>query len=110
MGKRVIVLLIIASYLTACSSQQMMSVEPRGKLGIMGLASEDDSGSDVREVLDFPFRLIGAIMCVGGVMIMLAADGENQESQKNSELETFLIGGGIALVGGLIFELGEVID
>lgn len=104
MFKIIIIFIILAFNITACSSLQHKntSVSSSGDD-----YSTDSSSSTGNRVLAFPFYAFGAIAMGLGSLGLAASDSENSESEKQSEAQNILLGLSLFAGGYMLWQIGD---
>ena len=105
MLKRIIIFIVLACNITACSSLQPRNSSANSSDHYDGA----DSSSTGNRVLVFPFYALGGLAMGLGTLGVGAFDSENSESEKQSEAENVLLGLSLIAGGYLLWQLGESI-
>lgn len=114
MYKKVILFIFLICNISACSSFHHKGVnglaENVGFNDVANKLSDSNDSSAGNRLMAFPFFAAGGIMMGAGGLFLISFDGENSETESQSEAENGLIGLGLLAGGAVLWGIGNSIE
>jgi len=114
MYKKLILFIFLICNMSACSSLHNKGVngvpDNIGFNDVANKLSDSNDGSAGNKLMAFPFFAAGALMMGAGGFFLIAFDGENSQTESQSEAENSLIGLGLLAGGAVLWSIGNSIE
>jgi len=114
MYKRIILFIVLLCNISACSSLHSKAVneasKKTGSYEVADILSDSNDSSAVSRLMAAPFIVAGGVMMAAGGFFLVFHDGENSETESQSEAENGLIGLGLVGGGAILWAIGSAIE